>query len=173
MDTPHHTQTFWKGQEKYNLSEANMEFIHGWYLGLYGVCNGEKRRILLPWEIAYGSRRDNPKPHPTSLKEDVKEHEVEFELQVTRHGNMRRVTKNYNEHPSDGRLMYELNQNAAPKRDQETSIGETVGELIPLPDHDDVPHQEGLSFGNDQPLGPLTDDELMNIMKEQRRFMLE
>ena len=47
-------------------------------------------------------------------------------------------------------------------------------ELIPLPDHDDVPHQEargsdvGLSFGNDQPLGPLTDDELMNIMKEQR-----
>ena len=61
--------------------------------GLYGVCNGEKRRILLPWEIAYGSRRDNPKPHPTSRKDDVKEHELEFELQVTREGNMGRVAK--------------------------------------------------------------------------------
>nr|VZI24293.1 unnamed protein product [Spirometra erinaceieuropaei] len=60
------------GKEPFKVRVGAGQVIQGWEKGLIGMCEGEKRRLLIPSSLGYGSAGSPPKiPADADLIFDV------------------------------------------------------------------------------------------------------
>ncbi|VDL96808.1 unnamed protein product [Schistocephalus solidus] len=54
------------GRDPFKVTVGTGQVIKGWDQGLIGMCEGEKRRLLIPADLGYGSAGSPPKIPPDS-----------------------------------------------------------------------------------------------------------
>ncbi|KAL3901673.1 MAG: hypothetical protein SGPRY_012245, partial [Prymnesium sp.] len=54
----------------FRFTLGSEEVLDAWNQGLGGMCEGERRRLLVPWEMGYGAKGDKGVPPYSDLRYD-------------------------------------------------------------------------------------------------------
>ena len=63
--------SFHTGSQPYRFILGSDEVVAGWNEGLLDMCEGERRRLMVPWDMAYGSTGKKGVPPFSDLQYDL------------------------------------------------------------------------------------------------------
>lgn len=62
--------SFHTGSEPFRFKLGSDEVVEGWNRGLVGMCEGERRRLMVPWSMAYGEKGTKGLPPYSDVQYD-------------------------------------------------------------------------------------------------------
>jgi len=68
--------SFHTGSQPFRFHLGSDEVIEAWNKGLVGMCEGERRRLMVPWTMAYGAKGTKGVPPYSDLQYDFELVEV-------------------------------------------------------------------------------------------------
>jgi FKBP-type peptidyl-prolyl cis-trans isomerase len=63
--------SFHTGSQPFRFTLGSDEVVAGWNEGLHDMCEGERRRLMVPWDMAYGSTGGKGVPPFSDLQYDL------------------------------------------------------------------------------------------------------
>ena len=64
------TSSFHTGSQPFRFTLGSDEVISAWNQGLTDMCEGERRRLMVPWDMAYGAKGTKGVPPYSDLQYD-------------------------------------------------------------------------------------------------------
>lgn len=62
--------SFHTGSEPFRFILGTDDVVEGWNKGLQGMCEGERRRLIVPWDMAYGAAGNKGVPAYSDVQYD-------------------------------------------------------------------------------------------------------